>query len=146
VAFRQYRRTRSGIDAGVHAVLYYLAIVTAPVWIPVVLVMVLYQACVTNSPQAQAERARAEAARQAQQVEEQRRVQAAADAAAHAPWDQLRCEALIVRLDRDVRSARSGSDSAAVEAATLRQQASDHGCKRSGRSGASGERPNAGRF
>jgi len=75
-----------------------------------------------------AEKARIEAAQGAARAEEQRRIQATAEAAAHAPWDRLRCEALAVRLDRTVRSARSGSDSAAVEASTLRQQASDHGC------------------
>jgi hypothetical protein len=133
MAFRQYRRTGSGIDAGVHAVLYWLAIITAPVWVPVVLIMALYQSCTANSPDAQAERARQAAARQAQQADEQRRIQAASDAEAHAPWDELRCEALFVRLDNDIRAARSGNDHAAVDAGTLRQQATDHGCKRAGR-------------
>ncbi len=130
MAFRQYRRTSSGVDAGVHALLYWLTIITAPVWVPVVLVLALYQSCTANSPAAQAERARIEAARQAERAEEQRRIQGAAEAAAHAPWDRLRCEALVVRLDRATRSARAGSDNAAVEVSTLRQQASDHGCKK----------------
>jgi hypothetical protein len=84
----------------VHALLYWLTIVTAPVWVPVVVAIALYQSCTANSPAAQAERARIEAARQAERAEEQRRSQAAAEAAAHAPWDQLRCQALFVRLDR----------------------------------------------
>ena len=130
MAFRQYRRTGSGIDAGIHAVLYYLAIITAPVWVPIVAIMLLYRACTAESPYAQDEKAHIEAARQAQQAEEQKRIQASAEA--HAPWDELRCEALFARLDRDIRSARAGSDNAAVEAATLRQQVTDHGCKRSG--------------
>jgi len=57
-------------------------------------------------------------------------IQATAEAAAHAPWDRLRCDALFVRLDLAVRSARAGSDNAAVEASTLRQQGTDHGCKK----------------
>ena len=130
MAFRQYRRTSSGVDAGVHALLYWLTIVTAPVWVPVVIVIALYQSCTTNSPAAQAERARIEAARQAERVEEQKRSQAVAEAAAHAPWDRLRCEALLVRVDRAIRSARAGSDNAAVEASSLRQLASDHRCKK----------------
>jgi hypothetical protein len=130
MSFRQYRRTGSGVDAGVNALLYWLTIITAPVWVPIVVVVALYQSCNSNSPATQAERARIEASQQAERADQQRRVKAAAEAEAHAPWDTLRCQALFVRLDRSVRSARSGSDSAAVEASQLRQQTVDHGCKK----------------
>lgn len=130
MAFRQHRRASSGIDAGIQALLYWLTIITAPVWVPIVLVAALYQSCTANSPSAQAERARIEAAQRAEREEQQQRLRAAADAAAHAQWDALRCEALLVRLNNSVRSARAGSDSAAVEASTLRQQVVDHGCKK----------------
>jgi hypothetical protein len=48
MSFRQYRRTSSGIDAGVHALLYRLTIVTAPVWVPVLLVVAVYNQCTSN--------------------------------------------------------------------------------------------------
>jgi len=137
MAFRQYRRASSGVDAGVHALLFWLTIVTAPIWVPVLLIVGAYNSCVSNTPAAKAERARIEAQHEAERAAEmergaqqQRRVQETAMAAAHAPWDALRCEALFVRLGRAIRLARSGSDSAAVDVSALRQQASDHGCKK----------------
>jgi len=137
MAFRQSRRASGGVDAGVQALLYWLTIITAPVWIPIVLVVAAYSHCASNTPFAKAERARIEAAQQAERAQEQRREQQqrrqleeAAAVAAKAPWDILRCEALFARLDQAVRSARGGSDSAAVQASTLRQQARDHACKR----------------
>ena len=44
MAFRQYRRASSGVEAGVHALLYWLTIVTAPVWVPVLLAVFAYEA------------------------------------------------------------------------------------------------------
>lgn len=55
MAFRQYRRASSGADAGVQAILYWLAIITAPIWIPIVIVVTIYQQCAGN---AEAEKAR----------------------------------------------------------------------------------------
>ena len=130
MAFRQYRRASSGVDAGVNALLFWATVITAPIWVPVLGIVLLYSHCTANSPQARAERARIEVSRQAERAQQERRKQEAALAAAHAPWDSLRCEALLARLDRATRMARSGSDSAAVEASNLRQQSIDHSCKR----------------
>ena len=130
MAFRQYRRTSSGIDAGVHALLYWLTIVTAPVWVPILLIVGAYQYFTSNSSSAIAERTRIEAAQKAEHLQEERQRQAAEYAEAHAHWDKLRCDALFVRTDKAIRQARNGSDSAAVEVSTLRQQAANHECKR----------------
>jgi hypothetical protein len=140
VAFRQYRRASSGVDAGVHALLFWLTIITAPVWVPILLIIVIYSHVTSNSPQAQAERATFHAQQQAEQArieaarsEQERLRREAAEAAAHAPWDALRCEALFARLDQAVLMARYGSDRSAVQATQLRQQAVDHACQRQGR-------------
>jgi hypothetical protein len=129
MTFRQYRRTSSGVDAGVHALLNWLTIVTAPIWVPVLLVVLIYQECSSNTPAARAERARIQAQEAASKAQEQNRAQQFAFAAAHERWDDLRCEALFVRLDRAVRGAHQGGDADALEAATLREQADNHGCK-----------------
>ena len=130
MGFRQYRRASSGPDAAVQQLLYWLTIVTAPIWVPLVAVVALYQHCSSNTPAAKAERSRIEAQRRAAQEQEEQRQREAAWAAAHEPWDSLRCEALFARLDRAVRWARQGSDASAIEASNLRQQADDHNCQR----------------
>jgi hypothetical protein len=130
MAFRQYRRASSGIDAGVQQLLFWLTLITAPVWVPLLLIVGAYQYVTSNSTSAIAEKARIEAVQKAERLQEERQRQAAEYAEAHAPWDKLRCEALFVRTDRALGQARDGSDSAAVEVSRLRQQATDHGCKR----------------
>jgi len=69
VSFRQYRRTSSGIDAGIQAVGYALVILTAPIWVPVLLLFGAYQSCTAPERQAAtaAREAQAEAARVAEQ-------------------------------------------------------------------------------
>src|SRR5437762_4281317 len=129
MSFRQYRRASSGPDAAVQALLYWLVIITAPIWIPVILIVALYQHCTANTPAARSERARIEAQQSTSRAQEEERQRAAAWAAAHESWDSLRCEALFVRLDRAVRWARQGNDASAVEAVNLREEANDHGCK-----------------
>ena len=137
MAFRQYRKASSGVDAAVQQLLYGLTIVTAPIWVPILLIVVAYNQCASQTPAAKAERAKVEAVRQAERVTEERRRaaeetrrQEAAYREAHEPWDALRCRALFTRTDRNIRWARDGSDSAAVQVPKLRQEATDHGCKR----------------
>jgi hypothetical protein len=130
MSFRQYRRASSGSDAAIQTLVYWLVIITAPIWVPALLIVIIYQQCSSNTPAVRAERARIQAEKVASQAREQQRQEAAISVAAHEPWDALRCEALFVRLDRAVRSAHQGNDAGAVEANSPREQETDHGCKR----------------